>query len=194
MHGTLPTYIRFQRIGWIVLVYLAIAGIGAADRIPKEALAVRHMLSRIATSAPATDGAPRTMRVTQREVNAYIAYRLGQQKAPMVDSLRIALLANNHVEGVLRLDPQKLELDTLLGDALDFRVKGVLVTRDGAARLDWISIYLNGRRVKPQVLTFVLDTAARRCCGAEIPPDRWVDLPQGVKQIAIQKGVALVSY
>ena len=85
-------------------------------------------------------------------------------------------------------------LRPLLGDNLDFEFSGIFYTRNGAARLDLISLYLGGQSVKPQVLDFVLSTAARYY-GTEFGgTGDWYELPKGIKRIMVTKAKAIAYY
>ena len=182
-----------NRYGSAAILCLAVFLIGATDQVTREALKVERLLGTIGRQSPRSGAEDLSAIVTESELNAYIAYRLAQEKAH-IDSLDVDLQPNNHVQGNISLDAQNLSLDAILGDYLNFHVKGILVTRDGAARLDLISVQLNGRPVKPQVLDFVLDTAALYG-GADLgSSEGWYELPKGIKRIAVQQDKAIVYY
>jgi hypothetical protein len=184
---------QLDRIGWLVLICLVLVLPGGADQSRQDAFKVQGALKRIEQQLP-TAGGGRAVDVTQQELNAYIAYRLERQEKPVIDRFEIELLANNHVQGTLSFDAQQLALDAILGENLIFKVKGILITQAGEGRLDLISAHLNGRRVKPQVFNFVLDTAVRYCGGDSASLDSWVQLPTGIERIAIQTGKMVLYY
>ena len=183
-----------NRYASIVLVALALALIGGIDQATKDALNVRHILRTIERQPPRSAGDDLTAEVTETELNAYIDYRLAQEKEPLCDSLTVKLLDHNHVQGTLSFDAQRLNLDTLLGENLDFIFKGVLLTRDGAARLDLISLHLNGQPVKPQVLDFVIHTATLIYRTESSGIGDWYELPKGIKRIMVNNTVAVLYY
>jgi hypothetical protein len=179
--------------GSAAVLCLAVFLIGATDQMTREALKVEHLLGTIERQSPRAGAGDLSVMVTESELNAYIAYRLAQEKA-QINGLDVDLLPNNHVQGNISLDAQDLSLDAILGEYLNFHVKGILVARNGAARLDLISVQLNGRPVKPQVLDFVLDTAARYGGADPGSSDGWYELPKGIKRIAVRQDRAILYY
>ena len=180
--------------GLIAVLGCAVLLIGAIDQTTKDALAVRHILRVIAEHPPRSDTRELSARVTEKELNAYIAYRLAQEEEPVCDSLTVKLLDHNQVRGKIRFDAQRLNLDALLGDNLDFDFKGVFLTRDGAARIDLVSLQLNGQPIDPQVLDFVIHTAALVYRTESSGIGDWYELPKGIKRIDVRKANAVLYY
>jgi hypothetical protein len=183
-----------DRRGSIALICIAVLLIGAIDQTTKDALKVGHILRTIEMHPPGSDSGDLTAQVTEDELNAYIAYRLAQEQEPVCDSLTVQLLDHNHVHGKLRFDAQRLNVDTLLGENLDFDFKGVFLTRDGAARIDLVSLQLNGQPVNPQVLDFVIHTAALVHRTESSGINDWYEVPKGIKRIQINKAKAVLYY
>lgn len=180
--------------GLIALVGCAVLLIGAIDQTTKDALTVRHILRVIAEQSQRPDTQELSAEVTESELNAYIAYRLAKEKEPVCDSLTVKLLDRNHVHGNMRFDAQRLNLDSLLGENLNFDFNGVLLTRDGAARIDLISLQLNGQPIDPQVLDFVIHTAALVYRTESSGIGDWYELPRGIKRIKVDKTKAVLYY
>jgi len=184
-------------LDWLAFIAVFCCGvllIGAIDQMTKDALKVRHILRTIAEHPPRSDAQELSAEVTEKELNAYIAYRLTQEKEPVCDSLTLSLLDHNHVSGKIRFDAQRLSLDTLLGENLEFDFKGVFLTRDGAARIDLVSLQLNGQPVNPQVLDFVIHTAALVHRTESSGIGDWYELPKGIKRIQVNKANAVLYY
>ena len=180
--------------GSIAVFCCAVFLIGGIDQTTQDALKVKHILRTIERTPPRSDSQALSAELTEQEVNAYIAHRLAQEKNPLFNSLSITLLENNHVRGRLTFDAQRLNLDSLIGENLDFDFKGILNTRDGAARLDLISLHLGGQPVKPQVLDFVLGTAALVYGTDSGGIGDWYELPKGIKRISVDKARAVLFY
>ena len=180
--------------GSIAVFCCAVFMIGGIDQMTKDALKVKHLLRTIEMQPPRSDGKDLTAEVTEKELNAYIAHRLAQEKRPLFNSLKIDLLEDNHIRGRLTFDAEGLNLGVLLGENLDFDFKGMLTTRDGAARLNLISLHLFGQPVKPQVLDFVLITAAMVYGTESGSIDDWYELPKGIKRIVVTKAKAVAYY
>lgn len=170
---------------------ILIAGI---DQTTKDALKVTHILKTIERQPPRPDGRESTAEVTERELNAYIAHRLKQENNRYIRSLQVDLLDNNQVRGKIRFDANQLNLSLLMGENLDFDFTGTLCTRNGAGRLDLISLVLGGQPVNPQVLDFVLSTVARYQ-GTELGGiGDWYALPTGIKRITVRNTSVVLYY
>ncbi|MGA6925514.1 MAG: hypothetical protein WBY88_07525 [Desulfosarcina sp.] len=182
----------WRGVGLVLLCGMVlIAGI---DQATKDALKVAHILKSIERHPSRPDGKESTAEVTETELNAYIAHRLKQENNQYIRSLQVDLLDNNQVRGKIRFDAKQLNLSLLMGENLDFNFTGVLCTRNGAGRLDLISLVLGGQPVNPQVLDFVLNTVSRYQ-GSELGGiGDWYELPTGIKRIAVRKTSVVLTY
>jgi hypothetical protein len=168
--------------------------VGGIDQKTKNALKVQHLLSTIERHVPKAGRKDLSAKVTQSELNDYIAYRLAREKRTLVRKLVVDLQANNKVQGRLRLDAQQLNLGLLFGKVLDVDFTGTVYTRAGAGRLDLAALRMNGQPIRPQVLDLVLHAAAAYY-GTELGRiDDWYKLPKGVKRIAVHPGWANLVY
>lgn len=136
-----------------VFPYRRLVLLGAIDRQTQDALKVRHLLKTIQSTPPRPDGKERSAEITQPEVNAYIAWRLAHEKNTVIDAMTVDLLDDNRVAGKIRFDAARLNLDALLGEALNFDFQGIVTTRNREARLELISVSLNGQPVQPRCWT-----------------------------------------
>jgi hypothetical protein len=178
---------------WVVIC-MSILLMGAIDQKTQNALKVAHLLKKIETHQCRSSSPDLTAKVTERELNDYIGYRLAQEKRPIIDNLNVNLLEDNHVQGKMILDAQQLNLGLFFGDKLDFDFKGRLYTRKGAARLDVSTLLLGGQPVQPYMLDMVLGAIALST-GTEVSRiDDWYDLPKGIDRITVKKGNATVYY
>lgn len=182
---------------WYIWPLFLIAGLvlsGAIDRQTQDALKVRHLLKTIQSTPPRPDGKERSAEITQPEVNAYIAWRLAHEKNTVIDAMTVDLLDNDHVAGKIRFDAARLNLEALLGEALNFDFKGIVTTRNREARLELISVSLNGQPVQPEVLDYVIDLAAAYYGTPVSGLNDWYALPEGINRIAVKKSVAVLYY
>lgn len=180
--------------GAIAFLGFSLILLGGIDQATKDALKVGHLLKTIERQPPRSDSQELNAEVSEKELNAYIAYRLAQEKNSLIDRLTVDLLDGNHVGGRLRFDAQRLNVGEIMGAELDFDFKGIFHTRNGAARLDLISLQLNGQPVKPQVLDFLMGTAALVYGMDSGSINDWYELPKGIKRIRINKAVAVLYY
>jgi hypothetical protein len=168
--------------------------ISGIDQRTKNALKVQHVLRTIERSASKSGGEDQSAKVTQPELNDYIAYRLAQEKQSLIRKLDVDLLERDNVEGKLRLDAKQLNLGILFGKVLDFDFKGTLQTKDGAARLDLAALRMNGQPIKPQMLDLVLRAVSAYYRTELGRIDDWHALPKGMKRIKVHKGWADLTY
>ena len=184
-------------LNWRLLIVMicCMGGImGGIDQRTKNALKVQHVLRTIERYTPKSGNENLSAKVTQPEMNDYIAYRLAREKRSLVRKLDVDLLENNNVQGRLRLDAQRLKLGLLFGKVLDFDFKGTLHTKEGAGRLDLAALQLNGQPLRPQMLDLVL-RAVSAYYGTELGRiDDWYKLPKGVKRVSVHKGWADLFY
>jgi hypothetical protein len=178
----------------ITVICASVVLIGAIDQMTKDALKVQHILRTIEIHPARSDSKNFTAEVTEKELNAYIAYRLAQEKNPPVNSLKVGLLGSNHIWGKIRFDAEQLTLGVFLGEELDFDFKGILYTRNGSARLDLTDLQLFGQPVDVQVLDSIVKTVALNYGTQSGGIGDWYEMPKGIKWILINKGKAVLYY
>lgn len=179
---------------WVAAICLTVFLTGAIDQMTKDALKVEHLLKTIETQPPRPTRNDLATEVTEKELNAYITYRLAQEEKSLVNSLTVGLLDNNHIQGRMKCNAQRLNLGTLLGDDPDIDFTGIIHSRDGAARLELISLQLNSQPIGPNLLDFILSAAALYY-GTQAPRiDDWYALPKGIKRIHITKNRTTLYY
>ena len=168
--------------------------VGGIDQATRDALKVKVILATIEKHASQPDTKEQTAEITEKELNAYIAYRLAREKGSPVNKLKVDLLDNDTIQGKARLDGRQLNIDALFGAVLDFDFKGLVQTRNGAARLDLTALQFNGRSVQPGMLDVVLGAAALYS-GEEIGRiGDWYAMPKGIKRVRVMKGRAVLHY
>jgi len=185
---------RLKPCAAIPAFLLAVFLVGVIDQSTKDALKVGHLLRTIAAAPSVDPGTIRSADVTEVELNAYIAYRLAQEQTPLVKRLTVNLMENNHIRGKISFDALALKLDKLLGENLDFDFRGIIFTRNGAARLELIALELCGQPVNPQVFDFVIHTASLVAHQESSSIGDWYELPKGIKEILIGRAKAVVYY
>ena len=178
----------------IVGVCLALVFAGAIDQPTKDALKVGHILKTIEMQTDRDGREENSAEVTEGELNAYIAYRLDREQQRLARQLTVKLLDGNRVQGRIQFDARTLQLDSLIGEQLDFDFTGILQTREGAGRLNLIALKLCGQPVKPQVLDFVIHTAALMVHQETSGIEDWYELPKGINHILISRGKAVLYY
>ena len=71
---------RLKAYGWILIVFAAVVLMGGLDQTTKDALKVEHILRTIERKPQPTGSDELSAEVTEKEVNAYIAYRLARKR------------------------------------------------------------------------------------------------------------------
>jgi len=181
--------------GLIVVLLLIPVSADGIDPATADALKVRHILKTIETSQnKAGQKATRKAIITQKELNAYIAYRLGREKQPIIKRLDVILQNNNRVRGNIHFDLGSIDILKLLGSDFDLDFGGRLQTRDGAGKLDLTSLYLNGESIPPQALDPVLAAVARYYGNEPGRADDWYELPSGIQHVEVSQAGAVLYY
>ncbi|MBU4318974.1 MAG: hypothetical protein KKF30_17095 [Proteobacteria bacterium] len=179
---------------WILVVGACVVLIGGAmDPMTKDALKVKHLLGTIETKPSRPDGKELAAEVSEKELNAYIVYRLAQEKNTLVKSLNVHLLDHNQVGGKVRFNPEQLNMGFFFGEDLNFDFKGILHTRTGSARVDLTDLQLYGQPIDPKILDSILKTVGPDGTSSGGLGD-WYELPKGIKRIITQRGKAVVYY
>ncbi len=181
--------------GLIAVLFFAPVLASGIDQVTTDALKVQHILKTIeARQSNTGQKATRNAVITQRELNAYIAYRLAQEKNPIIKRLKVILRGHNRVHGNVLFDPGGDTILKFLGSDLRFDFDGRLQTREGTGRLDLTSLHLNGEPVPPEALDSVLAAVARYYDSEPGGVDDWYELPEGVERIEVNKGEAVLYY
>ena len=178
----------------ILLASLALFLMGGIDRMTQNALKVQHILRTIERQHDRSDDEHLSAEVTEAELNDYIASRLAKENRTTLYSITVTLQDQNQIGGKLRFDARRLNLDVLLGDHLDFDFNGTVYTRSGAARLDLTALTMNGQAVNPQVLDFVLHTAALVYGEEPGGIGEWYLLPKGIKDLSTANAKVILHY
>ena len=187
--------IRLRHLGLLLLVFSAgLLMMGSLDESTRDALKVQDLLKTIEKAGQQADSKPLTAEVSEKEVNAYIAYRLANEKDSVVNSLTVGLLDNNQVQGKIRFDGDRLSFGRLFGDSLTFDFQGIIHTRNQAARLDLTTLSLGGYAVDPKVLDVVLNSAGTLYKTDVGRVGDWYALPKGIKRVTVQKAKAIIYY
>ncbi len=183
-----------KRCSTILLVGLALLLMGGIDRMTRNALKVQHILKTIERQQGRSDAEQFSAEVSETELNDYIASRLAKENRSTLYTVTVTLRDNNQIGGKLRFDAKRLNLDVLLGDHLDFDFNGTVYTRSGAARIDLRALTMNGQAVNPQILDFVLHTAALAYGEEPGGIGDWYDLPKGVKDLSTSNAKVVLHY
>lgn len=162
----------------------------ARARAEKVAAALRT----IEAEQGRADAGRRSVTFTEAEFNAWIAYRLEEEKEPTVKSAELKLLTDDRVEGRIVLDLGKSQAGGLLAPRQDLFFSARFETRGGRIRIDMDSLFLGTQKMSPAVIDVVIAVVAR-LQGAEPTSLRdWYDLPPGVLKLGTKPGRLVVIH
>jgi hypothetical protein len=171
------------------------SGAGRQAAARDQALKVLKALDRIqAESLAAPSRSLRRSDFTESDFNAYIAYRLDEEKEDVLKELRLKLLGENRVEGMALVDLSRQKIPAFIKPRMSLYFEGHLVVQGGKARFDFRKLFLEGQEIPLLVLDALIDIAVR--LGKSDAGDilKWVDLPYGIKNLRTRAGGVSLYY
>lgn len=136
----------------------------------------------------------RTEAVAEDDLNAYIACRLFDDREPVMKELKLKLLGGNRFEGMTVLDFAGVDLPGPLRGRLDVYFAGRLETQGSAVRLDIGTFFINGQKVRPEILDAVISIGSRLSGTEAFSLRDWYVLPYGLRNLAVEEGRLLAFY
>lgn len=186
---------RLNSLGGFILIFLVIWGqtTGWPNKKAQRVLDLIAFLEKEMLS-PQRSSHQRKIIVTQEEFNAYIEYRLYQEKEELLKSLELKFLPRNRLEGKLVLDFSQQKVKPGLSSRLIFYFGGRLLVKEGRGKFDLQRLFLNNQPINPNLLDALLALAAR-IQGKEYESlTAWYELPLGIKNIQLTQGKAVIFY
>jgi hypothetical protein len=181
------------------------AAAAAADKAPlrRDADQLKLKVEAIRTRSLAPVGRPIRTAISEREVNAYLAYELAQNLPAGVVEPSITILGPNRLSGRALVDLDRVRasvnptsrLDPMyyLAGRLPVGATGVLKTHQGVGEFQLESADVAGVPVPKFVLQQIVGYYSR---SAEQPSgisiDRTFALPANIKEIQVDRGQAIV--
>lgn len=132
--------------------------------------------------------------VTESEFNSYIAYRIEKEKAPVLKELRLKFLKGNRIEGKIVVDLEGQKIPKYLKPKMTLFFGGKLEAAGGRVRIDIKDLFLEGQRIQPAVIDFILLIQARIDNTEPTSIDDWYELPYGIKSAEIRQGKGIFTY
>ena len=183
-------------LGTVLLLGSALAALGQVDAATRaKGMRVKALIDMIKEETERS-AAPlgRRETVSEDELNAYIACRLFDDREPVMKELRLKLLEGNRFEGMTVLDLEGADLPAPLRGRLDVYFAGRLETEAGAVRLDIGTFFINGQKVRPEILDVVISVGSRLSGTEPFSLRDWYILPYGLRDLAVDRGRLLASY
>jgi len=132
--------------------------------------------------------------VTEGELNSYIAYRIEAEGSEVLKELRLKIYEKNRLEGKIYIDLRGQDLPKILRPEMNFYLDGTIEVKDRMARLKLKSIYLESKKISPEMLNMVIYLGSKSQGTESFRLDDWFELPYGIKNIESENGSATFSY
>ena len=188
-----PSPVRILPFFLLLLVLSARAELG--PQVKEDARKVLEILDRIQNDqGPASGQPPRTAVVSERELNAYVAYRIETEGEEIMKELRLKLLAGNRVEGKIFIDLSGRKVPWFLKPQMNVYFAGALETEGPKVRVRFESLFLEEQRVQTALLDTIISVVSRFEKTDPVSIEDWYDLPYGIRKLETRTGELVVSY
>jgi len=167
----------------------------AGPQVNEDAQKVLETIDRIQKDQdPASERPLRKVVVSERELNAYIAYRIETEQEEIMKELSLKLLPENRVEGKIFIDLSGRKIPFFLKRQMDVYFAGILETEGPKARIRVESLFLGEQRIQPALLDMIISTIAKIENAEPMSIEDWYDLPYGIRKMETRLGELVVSY
>lgn len=152
-----------------------------------DALKVFRAIETIQEAGPPPAGGLRRISVSERELNAYIVFRIESEKEEMMKELSLKLLDGQKLEGKFVLDLSGAKISSLLPDRATFYFAARLEAADGKARIRLDKLFLEQQPIQPVVIDIILLFASRKDNSVPSSLNEWIDLSIGIRELRVDK-------
>jgi uncharacterized protein YpmS len=139
-------------------------------------------------------GPPRSITITESELNSYIAYRIETEKEEIMKELRIKFFNNNKIEGKVHIDLRGQDIPSFIRPEMDTYFAADVLTKNGTVKIDIQQLFLGDEPIQPLILDLVIAISARLNNEKATSLNDWHELPYGIKDIKTEKGKATFFY
>lgn len=160
-----------------------------------DALKVLQIIETIRTESGTTPPIrSRSVAISERELNAYIAYRIETEKQDILKDLRLKLFPGNKIEGLAVIDLRDRKLPAFIKPMMNITFAGVVESQPGKARIRFESLYLEQQRIQTALLDMVVATVAELDGTEPVRLDDWYELPYGIVGLETGQGRLVAAY
>jgi len=179
----------------LLLLLVFCLPVEAGPQTNEDAQKVLETIDRIQKDQdPASERPLRKVVVSERELNAYIAYRIETEQEEIMKELSLKLLPENRVEGKIFIDLSGRKIPFFLKRQMDVYFAGILETEGPKARIRVESLFLGEQRIQPALLDMIISTIAKIENAEPMSIEDWYDLPYGIRKLETRLGELVVSY
>jgi len=194
---------RFRLLVPAAVCLLAVTTVAAAALSRQEADAFRNKVLLIAKQGEGDARTPRRTRVTESELNSWLAYHGKPLTPPGIGDPTITIIGQGRVAGRANVDLDAVSKKKATGGVLDpwsyiggkvpVTVSGVLHTKDGLARFELESAEVSGVPVPKTLLQELVSYYSRTPDNPQgVRLDDTFELPSNIKAIEVGQGQAVV--
>jgi len=186
--------------GWALFIFFLSFSVlpGKAElgpQVKEDARKVLEFLDRIQSEeGPASGRTPRTEVVSERELNAYIAYRIETEREEILKELRLKLLPRNRVEGKILIDLSNKRIPGFLKPQMNIYFAGTLETEGPKVRVHMESLFLEEQRIQTALLDMIISIVSQFEKTEAVSIQDWYDLPYGIRRMEARMGELVVFY
>ena len=162
---------------------------------------VRRVLEELSANSQGGQPPPRTYRLSQAEINAYLLDELRHQEESAVESVSILLREGGFVT-MLGIDPDRLQLgeDTATGGLLGLlfegkqtlEIEGRLNVNNGSGRYQIQQVRFNGLALPIEVVNEIL-TSLGQSQDPPFDPISPFPMPHGIQSVIVSPGQVVIE-
>ncbi len=183
--------------GIIAALPLASSNLGSelSPEVQADARKVLQVIEMIRTeSGSAPSLRPRSVAVSERELNAYIAHRIDTEDGDILKDLRLKLFPGNRIEGLAVIDLRGRKLPAFIKPMMNITFAGIVESQPGKARVSFDSLYLEQQRIQAALLDLVISTVSELEGTEPVRLGDWYELPFGILGLETQQGRLVAAY
>lgn len=191
-----PNYFcRGFALAFLILSSFPIASAATVVPRPPQVQRVYNALDLLRQAAAQPPAAkPRTITLTDTELNAYINYRIKSEKAEALRELRLQVFPKNKVEGMMFLDLAKVGAPSFLAPALHFYFSGRLMSQNARIKFEVTTLFLEYKPVPVFLLNMAFYIASKTQKHGPAGLADWYELPLGLTDITTEAGRVILHY
>lgn len=181
-------------ICFMLLVFILNISSAQSSYSLEKALKVMKLIEKVDSEKGKPFSGPlRQVKVTERELNSYLAFRI-EHEEDVMKGLSLKLFDENRLEGKVLLRFEGKGLPSILRPEMAFYFNATLEVRERAVRLKINELFLNKEPVNPMVLDTVIYLSSKFQGTENMSLNDWYELPYGIKDVRIEKGSAVFFY
>jgi len=188
--GNIRYFIWIQSIFFaFIFVFLPTHLAGESNYSLEDAKKVLRIIAEIEREQDKNSKPPfEKVRISEEELNAYIAYRIDVERSVVMKELKLKLFDEKRIEGKIFMDLKGHNPSHFLRSEMNFYFSGILEIRENQVRLNLKELYLEDQKINPMLLDVVIFIAARIQGEEAGGISDWYELPLGIKEILTKPG------